>query len=648
MNQSPIVSEPDPPARSTGMPIESWLISVIIHTLLLVLLGCCVFSSGTGRITHALQGRISTAPETTAEFPLSRLEEDFPTPAVETPVTETRPTDALVVELFDAETSSLAAAIDWASPATRSELSATLAARLQPATAMVTPLPRAVSSPSSSIYQADSIAAAVAILTNSIQDELGQGDTLVVWLLDASISLEAHRDEMAAQAREFYDKIERRRDTSSIVASNRLYSSVIGFGRQAQEICPPTTSGAKAIDAIRRVPRDSSGTENVLGAIDHALRLYRRTRQRSERLMLVVLTDEVGDDTLKLESSIRHCHDAEAVVHAITATSLLGIQQVIERCVIPIGGTNQTLWLDVNKGPESAQPQRFFLPYWHESTWLPWRPQHARRLADAPWYGGAYRERLLSGFPPYALTRLSLQTGGTITMFDHRHDEPGYYAWEQLRGYAPSYESLKSYRDAIRDSLLRQLVTEAAEMSDQYAELFVPPRMAFVANRAAAAPYAAQFPAVSPAEFRTRSELALRAERTRAEMARAKLMRLVQRYRDEQVDWQAEYQREESLRWRAWYDVTIGRLLSASVRYDEYLRALAQVNSSIDTSTNALMLLPSESLRGATSREQIDEAMFLLQRCLDANPSTPWAELARWELVQPWGIEIKPLRINAR
>ena len=178
-------------------------------------------------------------------------------------------------------------------------------------------------------------------------------------------------------------------------------------------------------------------------------------------------------------------------------------------------------------------------------------------------------------------------------------------------------------------------------MSFQYSELFVPPRMTFIGVRSEVYPYYVKHQYFPPTEFRRRMDAALAIERDRIAMARAKLMELVRQFQDTGIDWNDEYEREDSKRWRAWYDLTKGRLLSTLTRYDEYLATAKTAASSLDSSTNAVLFLPTETTRMASSGEMIEEARIYLKRCIDQNQSTPWESLARWELEQPWGIRIE-------
>ena len=592
--------------------IESWLVSVIVHTFALLILGLWVLPGVSGRVGESLQFRIASTTTPAVELTVLKSPDRSADARSESDVA-----DRLATVSHPPQPILAAVTTDAFVPTGDQPLDGSLTALLRPngvrATTHLrtfdvirTRMPRSASDPANAIRQADGISDAVGMVTDSIGEELARGDTLIVWLLDASISLELHRETMARRAAAFYKSIGglTTRDSGS---RNLLFSSVVGFGERAFEVLRPTPVGAKAICAIGNVPRDTTGTENVMAGIRFAVRLYRTTRHRDERMIVVVLTDEAGDDTRILESSIQECRDAQVAVHVISATSVLGIQQGIQHCVIKQNDVDYSFWLDVKKGPESLLPQRFYVPYWHESTLPPWKSGNAHAVENSPWYGGPYRERVLSGFGPYALTRLALQTGGKMTLFDYWPVRRGQFDIEKLRPYTPDYRPTNQYLSEVSNFPLRRFVSEAAELSFQYSELFLPPRMTFIGVRSAVYPYDVKHQYFPPAEFRRHMNAALRIERDRIEMARAKLMELTRRFRHEEIDWSGEYERDESRRWQACYDLTKGRLLSTLSLYDEYLAATRAVAPSLGSSTNAVLLTPTDSTRMASSAQMIEQ-----------------------------------------
>jgi hypothetical protein len=100
------------------------------------------------------------------------------------------------------------------------------------------------------------------------------------------------------------------------------------------------------------------------------------------------------------------------------------------------------------------------------------------------------------------------------------------------------------------------------------------------------------------------------------------------------------YLAEKSPRWKAWYDLTRGRLLAVQVRCMEYDMACGLIAQALQPNTNHLILRPDSHLRhGSNARLLAEESGRLLQRCVKDNHNTPWALLAQRELDYPLGIE---------
>jgi hypothetical protein len=326
----------------------------------------------------------------------------------------------------------------------------------------------------------------------------------------------------------------------------------------------------------------------------------------------------------------------------IGPTAAMGMRQGWQHHAIRQNNVSYSFWLAVNRGPETPLPERVLLPYWHQTSLPSWEQTGARGIEDGKWYGGAYRERLLSGFGPYALTRLALQTGGSYTLFDANWGgyRGGAYSLDDLRDYFPSYDSADHYLTSLSQRPLRRFVTDAAQLSRDASGLFDPPRTTFMGCRSPYYPFNIQRVHCSPAEFGGRLSVALGEERKRVEAAEQQLASLISRLRDPMIDWQQERSREELKRWRAWFDLTKGRLLATQVRQSEFLAVTAIAASEVSSESNMVKLVPCDELHVAQSENLIREACECLQNCITENPGTPWEDMARWELEHPFGLKI--------
>lgn len=102
------------------------------------------------------------------------------------------------------------------------------------------------------------------------------------------------------------------------------------------------------------------------------------------------------------------------------------------------------------------------------------------------------------------------------------------------------------------------------------------------------------------------------------------------------------YDQEESSRWRAWYDLTYGRLLAVSVRYRVYAEFLTQLTKNrLGPETNGLSIRSVNISSSVEVSPKLKEAVRLLERCVTANPNTPWEYLAERELANGFGLTAK-------
>jgi hypothetical protein len=391
------------------------------------------------------------------------------------------------------------------------------------------------------------------------------------------------------------------------------------------------------VKAVAALQDDPSGLENVMTAVQFCVRKY---SSKKHTLIVVVFTDESGDDILKLEETIHLCRTSNTIVHIVGPNAVFGSER----------GTH--LWRDadsgfafrlpVKRGPETSLPERMMLPYWHGMR-FPTATMKGNMVAqDLPWYGGPLREGLLSGFGPYALTRLSLQTGGTFTVLG-RPGDTTIASLEQLRPYLPDYSSAREYYSEVQSSPLRRAVSESSTLIWQSPELTAPPRT-FLFSRQTFYPFDAFVDYLNPENFRKgfRDNLQTALKGSRAEMEI--MERALAIYEAENLE--PEYEKETSLRWKAWYDLNYGRLLANMVRHVEYQLTCEQILASgaLNPETNHVTFIPSTQYKGGrVSAGRAVQARRLLERCRKNNPGTQWDKLAEWELEFDLGMGVQQI-----
>jgi hypothetical protein len=348
--------------------------------------------------------------------------------------------------------------------------------------------------------------------------------------------------------------------------------------------------------------------------------------------LVVVWTDEAGDDTFKLEETIKACLKRDATVSVIGPSAILGRQDGVQSWSFP--GMMQVHYLPVCRGPDSALPERLMLPYWHRTQLPAWRRVSAQAGLGVtgpdglpPWCGGSQLEGMVSGFGPYALTRLALETGGTYTIMDRPADR-GPFRLKELKPYEPDYRAHGDILEDLRYHPLRKAVLDAVYLLSQ--RPVETPQMAFLSRGAAYC---------TPAEFRDGLRRLTPRQQAIAQQGFDAVDAALRPFGREGLE--TDYAAEESPRWRAWYDLTRGRLLAFGVRCREYQHALASLPYVLHPGTNHVEFDAWPELRLApTLKQQAEEAERLLRRCVEQNPDTPWAYLAQRELDHGLGIAI--------
>ena len=492
-------------------------------------------------------------------------------------------------------------------------------------------------SPQDGISRANNVVGALENVLGSIEDQLSEEDLLVVWLFDASLSLVDDRQMITERIVPFYEQMLQAHRAGQC---GELRSAVVCFGNSHKEMLGPKSYG-KVPDAVLRIPIDQTGMENVMTAVTRCVNEYRK--RWKQRMMIVVWTDESGDDILALEDTIALCRQEYVPVWVVGPTSVLGSERGTHKYTDP--RTLFSYLLPVKRGPDTALPERVMLPYWFG----PDRKHFEGGIVpdmDVPFFGGPHREGVMSGFGPYALTRLALLTGGRFQLLDPAGEET-MFDLATMMPYVPDYVSARSYMEEVEKSPLRQAVSYSAIESFAALELLMqPPPLSFNGGYSDVYPFAYSLAGYqSPASFRGDMKDTLRRQAPAIQQTLALIERLLKRFDDVEP---SRYDHEGSRRWQAWYDLNYGRLLAQSVRYREYL-TVAELLTRADAlhpETNRVVLSPHAELRtGEESVNRARKAAQLLQKCADRNPRTPWFWFATWEMEHEMGLYVNQFQI---
>jgi hypothetical protein len=447
---------------------------------------------------------------------------------------------------------------------------------------------------------------AVDRLAQEILRKLEQGHTLVVWAFDASGSLQSEREDLRKHVEDVYKHIAQA-GGGDVFETAGLQTAVVSFGKDRKILCEPTTDPAAVSSAIKAVGLDESGVETVFQTVIDIVKKYGRHRADGQlaRTMIVVVTDEIGDDPEKLEPAIAACRTANVPVYVLGSPAVFGRKDGLADYKHPVTG-KQYYNLKVDQGPESAMLEGVQLPFWF----------------DGPQY-----EYLDAGFGPYGLSRLAGATQGVYFISRLSNKVPVHFDPAGMREYKPDWVALDQYRKVVMGDPIRQAVVMASEICQK------------------------KLPGTPPMGFPPVDDPAFKENLTRFQEGTAQTLYTVEealvpinqvaKLRDKEV----------SRRWLAHYDLIRGRLLALKVRCAEYSGQCAKMKRDTPKFTkpnsNAWRLVPDTEVRyNDKAAAAAKEAEALLKRVISDHPGTPWALLAERELKHPMGLKWVETHVN--
>jgi hypothetical protein len=463
---------------------------------------------------------------------------------------------------------------------------------------------------------------AVDRITHEILLSLDERPTLVVWLFDQSGSLKPKREAIANR----FDRIYRELgiiETAGNAAFKQhhdepLLTAVAQFGSTVDLLTPkPTEDLAEIKSAVRSVSDDpeGKGRENVFQSVGFLAEKFRHHRLARPRrnVMIVVFTDEAGDDIAALDAAVEVCRKFAMPVYVIGVPAPFGREFAYVKWIDPDPNFDQSpQWAPVHQGPESLVPERIKLLF-----------------------GGTQEseEQMDSGFGPFGLCRLAYETGGLyFTVHPNRKVGRRIDAWETaamsshlssffdprvMRNYRPDYISAQRYFELVKSNQACAALVEAARLS-----AITPMEKVRLV-----------FPRIDDGQFaRELSE----AQRAAAKLepktaALAAILRAGEQDRDSVI----------KPRWQVGFDLAIGRALAVKVRTEGYNAMLAQAKQGMrfkDEGSDTWELRPADTVTtGSALAKDAADARMYLERVVDEHGGTPWALEAARELREPLG-----------
>ncbi|MBX6315589.1 MAG: VWA domain-containing protein [Isosphaeraceae bacterium] len=443
-------------------------------------------------------------------------------------------------------------------------------------------------------FETQEIGQALDQLAREILRHLQEHRLTVVWLFDESESM---RDDQRA-IKEKFDrvagelKIQAEPKNTKKRAAAALSHAIVGFGQGIHYLLEKPTLDIDAIGrSIDRLPVDETGIENTMHAIADVIQHYSRLIGKDRRLLVVLVTDESGDDGDYVEEARQAALSQGVPIYVIGRQALFGLRQARVLWIDPV--TKEHHYPTIRRGPETADIEV-----------LQWDGLHERR------------DEWPSGFAPYELARLTKDTGGIYFLLPNeetlrvRRREKA-YSIATLKEYVPDYAGRLDYVERRNHSPLRSVLYQVIQATKGFSS-----RLSFPVEpgaRVAAAP-----PAAPPASLRLQALAEIEQQ-----------LRGIKKYRD----------REPEKRWQANYDLTLAQIVVAQVKLYEYRACLLDLIKTRprpqvkpEPGQRVTWEIGHSKTRQAPKAEtekKYAEAEHLLKLVSERHPDTPWADLAQ-------------------
>ena len=452
---------------------------------------------------------------------------------------------------------------------------------------------------------------AVDRLTAEIARSLEERPTLVCWVFDQSVSLSAQRKEISSRLDRVFEELGANRSKQN---RPELSNIVVAFGKTVtlitQKLTDEVDDVVKAIDSI---PVDESGAEMTFTAIGAAANFAKvhRTNSPRKNVMIIVFTDEVGNDQPLADQTAVGCRALGIPVYVVGVPAPFGQRDVKTKFVeFDPRYDSDVQWAVVEQGPETLYPE-------------------VVRVRS----GNAADEPIDSGFGPFSLSKLCGNTGGIYFCVHANRNAEGrvsdnqtaamssqlryFFKNEAMREYQPDYVSSAQIDQMLEKNIAKKALVKAAQSSEL--SPMDSPTMTF------------------PRQDDGKLAQLLGEAQKKAAVLEPKITTLYNLL----LPGVADREKIKEKRWQAGYDLAMGRVIALKVRTEAYNLMLAQAKSGMkfkDATSDTWQLRPSSELSvGSQTDKLAKQATMYLERVVKDHPGTPWAHLAALELRNPLG-----------
>jgi hypothetical protein len=453
------------------------------------------------------------------------------------------------------------------------------------------------------MFEAGDVGAGLDQIAREILRHLAQHRVTVLWMFDESESMKDDQQEIRQKFDRIVHELKAHADEQQQKkkSAEPLTHAIVGFGAELHyELEKPTADIERIGRAIDKLRVDTSGTENTLQALAAAVDHYAGLITKDRKLLIVLVTDESGDDGGYVEEAHRALVERKVPLYIIGRQSLFGYERAHLKYVDPV--TKDVYWPAIRRGPETADVEQ-----------LQWDGLHAR------W------DEQPSGFAPYELARLVKATGGIYFLLPSEENmrvrqREKAYRIADLKEYVPDYTSRAAYAAARQKSDFRRSLYAIIQATREF-------------------PYRREFP-VDPAQMiPLANEAGAKAsERLQVLLEIQKQLESLKKLRD----------REPEKRWQANYDLMLAQIVTYQIKSYEYRACMEEMVTNpprpkkmpgpdlvvewvIDHS-------PGRKAPKEKTEKKYQEATRLLKEVIERHPKTPWADLAQDELNRGLGV----------
>jgi von Willebrand factor type A domain len=441
------------------------------------------------------------------------------------------------------------------------------------------------------IFDVKEIGVALDQLAREILRHLKDHKLTVVWLFDESTSMQDDQRSILEKFDRVSSELKLNIEPGK-KSAGALNHAVVGFGLGIDYVLEKPRDDIDQIGrAIKHLKIDQTGVENTMRALRDVVEHYSNLIKKDRRLLIVLVTDESGDDGADVEEARQALKKYKVPLYVIGRQSLFGYPFAHHQFIDPV--TKDVYHPLIRRGPETADLEI----YQWDGLFERWDEQP-------------------SGFAPYELARLTKDSGGIYFVlpseeFMRVRKREQAYSITQLKEYLPEYDNRLTYVEKRSSSPLRQMLHAIVMESKN-----------FIHRR----------------DYPIESGELVKAALQEGERASVKLNLLLEIQR--RLESLAKVrEREPEKRWQAHYDLMLAQTVAFEVKAYEYRALMASIVKAppapkrqpgpdmvvtwVVNHSKAPLAAKNETAK------KYAEAERLLKQVIARHPKTPWADLAQ-------------------